>query len=169
MNKPQSMCEENATRTVASLPIRLRTLALLRLGAYTAGFISMLLALSIFWPGSDESLTVLLRAGAWVVPLGFVVMAMEALVFVIAPAELSNRYVNKRLPGIMGGAFAYVAMHGLNAWDSVVISTLFAVYFGLIYLIESRFSRQTAVLFLVIIKLFFWATALFVMLSVDLR
>jgi hypothetical protein len=119
-----------------------------------------LMALSYIYPDGVITAHDLAKAGRFLVPLGYVVMVFEALVFTIAPTELSIRFFRRSPPGLVAGWLLYVPLlHGPQGWAAVAASGWIASVVNLAYFIERGASARRAAFHAIVLKCFFWTLA----------
>jgi hypothetical protein len=132
----------------------------LRLLASGATLVLGLMALGYIYPDEAIATDGLTKAGRLLVPLGYVVMVFEALVFTIAPAELSLRWLRQPLPGLALGWLLYVpVLHWSHGWAGLAASGWIAAMVGLGYVIERGASAWRAAFHAAALKCLFWTIA----------
>jgi hypothetical protein len=93
--------------------------------------------------------------------IGFAVMAIEAAVFTLFPAELSRRFFKSFWPGLALGGGAYiVGLHWDNGWLGLATSAWIWLIVTAAYLLDRPRSLFRASVQAVGLKWFFWTFAL---------
>lgn len=136
-----------------------------RLGLFTAGAVALFGGLALIEPlvpGDPGNFSVLQDASLGVIAmLGFAVLAGEAVIFTILPAELSARFLRNDLWGLIAGAVVYSPIfHASNGVAGVVFSAWIVLVIGAVYYIQRPSSRIVACAQAIGLKWAFWLSAL---------
>lgn len=135
--------------------------ALCRFGAYLVILFAGLALADLVLPPAKGTDQVLSRAGFWLAPIGYAMMALEAAVFTIGPAALSRAFVGRAAPGLVLGGLAYVfGLHWSHGINGIAVSTWIVVVLNLVYGFEHHRSFRGAVLQVLGLKAGFWTAAL---------
>ena len=93
--------------------------------------------------------------------IGLALMAVEAAVFTLLPAELSRRFFKSVWPGLALGGCAYiVGVHWDNGWLGLATSAWIWLIVTAAYLLDRRRSLLRAGIQAVGLKWVFWSLAL---------
>ncbi len=93
--------------------------------------------------------------------IGLALMAVEAAVFTLLPAELSRRFFKSVWPGLALGGGAYiVGVHWDNGWLGLATSAWIWLIVTAAYLLDRRRSLLRAGIQAVGLKWVFWSLAL---------
>lgn len=133
----------------------------LRFAVYLAALFGGLFLLELLLPEAGDAGSGLMRAGLWLAPLGYFVMAVEAAAFTIGPAEASRLLRVGRAAGLTAGALVYVlGLHWSRGVPGLTVSAWIASVLAVAYWIESGRSLRRAVLHVLGLKAAFWTLAL---------
>lgn len=98
---------------------------------------------------------------AVIATLGFAVLAGEAVVFTILPTELSARFLQNGLWGLIAGAVFYSPVfHASNGIEGVVFSAWIVLVIGAVYYLQRISSVPMACAQAIGLKWAFWISAL---------
>lgn len=136
-----------------------------RLALFTFGIVALfggLMLLEVVVPGDPEGFGGIQGASLPVLALiGFVILAAEAIVFVILPTELSVRCLGNGLWGLIAGAVAYSPVfHASNGIAGVVVSAWIALVIGAVHYLQRTSSVLIACAQAIGLKWAFWIGAL---------
>lgn len=93
--------------------------------------------------------------------IGFAVLAGEAIVFTVLPAELSARFAQTGLWGLILGGVAYSPVfHASNGVTGVIISAWIVLVIGVVYYRQRTSSVLVACAQSIGLKWAFWLSAL---------
>lgn len=138
-----------------------RSASALRFAVYLVALFGGLFLLELFLPETRDAGSGLTRAGLWLAPLGYLVMAVEAAAFTIGPAEVSRRLHAGRVAGLTAGGLVYVlGLHWSHGLPGLTVSAWIASVLAVAYWIESRRSPGRAMLHVLGLKAAFWTLAL---------
>lgn len=149
-----------ATPLKRGMPPPLRFLCLLPSGALA--LIAGMVLIGILLPqpaGSADKLTEI--SPGTLVARGYLVMALEAIGYTIAPIEIARRLWRRPLFGAVAGAAIYViGVHWDNGWRGLAAATWIVVIVSGGYLLERATSLPWAAALAISLKFAFWTFAL---------
>lgn len=98
---------------------------------------------------------------AMIAAIGYLVLACEAVIFTILPAELSQRFWRRPAIGLWVGAIAYSPLfHASNGLWGIILSAWIVSVIAVVYSIQRRSSAIAAALQAIGMKWAFWTVSL---------
>ncbi|UAL11350.1 hypothetical protein [Caulobacter segnis] len=87
-------------------------------------------------------------------------MALEAIVYTVAPVEIAGRFWKRPRLGALAGAATYIGIHWDNGWRGLAAATWIIAVVSGGHLLERGTSPAQAAALAVSLKFAFWTFAL---------
>jgi len=142
------------------MPSPLRFLCLLLSGAVALIAGLVLIGILVPQPAGRADKLMGISPGT-LVARGYLVMALEAIAYTMAPIEIARRLWKRPLLGAVAGAAIYViGIHWDNGWRGLAAATWIVVIVSGGYLLERTRSLPWATALAISLKFAFWTFAL---------